>query len=212
MKNFIIFVLFSIGLNLFGQNDSIENSELFKLKHVLNEGDFLETYKDWLEIIKTVGQYPNLPIDIDKKVHFSFVNNFKGENKEQLFHRTLEWIYLRYGIIPNNIYSDKESGKIILNNNINIDTDYYCNYTAIMTMKDEKLMFEFINIAYQPSSDFNSNNNNWVNIENLVPIVQKSRQFWKPDLVFLKKVTDRFNSEMESLVNYINDYSLNYNF
>ncbi len=207
MRNFIFFVLLSIGFNVFGQNDSIENSELFKLKHVLNDGDFLETYKAWFETIKTVGQYPNLPIDIDKKVHFSFVNNFKGENKEQLFHRTLEWIYLRYGIIPNNIYSDKESGKIILNNSINVDTDYYCNYTAIISMKDEKLMFEFTNIAYDHNSD-----NTWINIENLVPIVRKSRQFWKPDLVFLKKVNDRINSEMESLVNYINNYDLNYNF
>jgi hypothetical protein len=70
-------------------------------------------------------------------------------NKEKLFNRTLEWLAIYYGIVPSYIYSYLEDGKIIFRNSLNLKTGSTCNFATIISIKNEKILTEYLGIAYQ---------------------------------------------------------------
>lgn len=149
MKNSLFVVLLVSGLNLYGQNDSIEKTTLYsrKLSNEISQDEFLNSWHKWNETIKEINGYPNMPLDQNGQVHYSFINNFPGENKDRLFNITLEWLSINYGLIPSSIYCNKEDGKIILRNNMEMKIGYTCNYTSVITIKNEKMLMEFYNIS-----------------------------------------------------------------
>lgn len=211
MKILFILPILFIGLNLYGQTDSIERAVLYNkiLSKKMDQVAYAETCLAWVQILKEIVKYPDLPLEQNGQVHYIFLNDFKDLSKEKLFNRTLEWLLIRNGLVPASLYSNHEDGKIILRNGISIDTDYTCTYTSRITIKDNKILLEFINIGYQryyAGDQYSSERTINFNINQVYPVILKKSTEWKSNLILLRKTNELFNLESESLFDYIINY------
>lgn len=222
MKSSIILLILIIGSDLYGQTDSIEKTSIYNklLSNEIKQEEFNRTWHRWNETMKAIEQYPNLHLDQSGQVHYSFLNNFKDFNKEKLFNQTLEWLSINYGLVPSGIYSNPEDGKIILRNSIDLKAGGSCNFTTVISIKNEKIMIEFFNIAYQSfHAGYLSGNNVWIpdrtfnrRINQVYPVVLKSISEWNENLNLLKNTNELFNSESKNLCDYIMTYDSSYMF
>ncbi|HEY5590984.1 MAG TPA: hypothetical protein VIK55_08185 [Paludibacter sp.] len=214
MRNLFIFLLIIIGSNLYGQTDSIEKAAVYNkfLSKDLSQEDYTDIANKWNQTIKKIHKYPDLPLDQNGQVHYSFLNNFKNMNKEKLFHRALEYISINYGIPPVNLYSNLEDGKIIFGNSFNVDATLTGTYTCIMSIKDEKILTEYINIGCQvfyPGSSgdvYIPETTRNYNINQFYPIILKNAKDWNRNLNLFKVANEYLKSEVDRL----HDYSMNY--
>ncbi len=221
MRNLLILLLIIVGSNLYGQTDSIEKAMMhdrFLSKEITQE-EFSEIGINWNLAIKKFDKYPDLPLDQNAQVHYSFLNNFKNMNKQKLFNRALEFISLNYGIFPPNLYSNLEEGKIILNHSFYIDATYSGTYTGIFSIKDEKIRAEFINVGYQIYHPGYSALDFWVpestssfSINQLYPVISKNSKDWSKNLNLFKTTNEYFQNEIDRLYDYSKDYDSNYTF
>jgi len=219
MKKSLILLILISGLKLYGQTDSLEKDILYKkvLSKELNQTEFAEIGSKWNQTIKKIAKYPDLPLDQNGQVHYSFVNKFTDLNKEKLFIRTLEWLSANYGLFPSYLYSNLDDGKIILRNTVNLIAGNTCTYTSIISLLNEKMHIEFINIGYQRFYDGYFTDGAWIpertvnfSINQVYPIILKKSSEWMFNLNLLKSTTEFFNSEIDNFTNYITDYdSLN---
>ena len=221
MKNSIIFLVLIFGSNLYGQSDSIEKAILYNklLSKEIGQGEYSKIGMRWNQTIKEIKKYPDLPLDQNGQVHYSFLNKFVDINKEKLFTRTLEWLSINYGLVPSYIYSNLEDGKIIFRNNLNINDINSCNYTSVISIKNEKILMEIINIGYQAYNEGHYSYNEWVpdktlnfSISQVYPVILKNPLEWNSNLNLLKTTNELFNTEERNLYNYIMSYADSYVF
>ena len=221
MKYAIILTILIFGSDLYGQTDSIEKASIYNkmASKEIEQEEFVRTWQNWNQKMKEIKQYPNLPLDQSGKVHYSFVNNFPDFNKEKLFHRTLEWLSINYGLIPSYIYSDAEDGKIIFRNSLDLKTGRTCNYTSVITIKNEKILTEYISIAYQTFTPGHYFGDIWIpdktvdsDISEVYPIVLKKFSEWNSNLNLLKTTNELFPTETKNLNDYIESYDSLYVF
>lgn len=221
MKSSLVALFIIYGSILYAQTDSIEVSVIFKkLKDKeIRQDEFSKIWTAWQQTIKEFKKYPDLPLDQSGQVHYSLLSQFKGYSKEKLFTRTLEWLTINYGLIPSYIYTNPEDGKIIYRNSINLITGNACTYSAIVTVKDEKILTEFVNIGYQTLTEGHFSDNSWVpertidfGINEVYPVILKKSSGWNSSLFLLKTTNDFFNTEVEIINNYIISYDAFYMF
>jgi hypothetical protein len=221
MKYFIILSILLSGSNLFGQTDSIEKSVIYNqlVAGKIEQEEFSKIWLKWNQTMKELKHYPDLPLDKSGKVHYLFLNAFGAANKEKLFNHTLEWLAINYGLIPSYIYSDPEDGKIVFRNSLNLKKDISCTCTTVISIKDEKIMVEYISIAYQTYYEGHYKGDIWVpettgnsDISQIYPIVLKKPADWNENLDLLKLTNELFNTETKNLCDYISTYDSIYIF
>lgn len=216
MKNSVILLLLIFGSTLYGQTDSIEKAILYNkvLSKEIGQVEYSRNALKWVQTIKELGKYPELPLDQNGKIHYLFLYKFIDFNKETLFNRTLEWLSINYGLVPSYLYSNLEDGKIIFRNSLNIDYNNTCAYTSIISIKNEKILMEIINISYQVFYEGHYSYNEWVPEKTLnfslsenYPIILKDPSTWKANLLWLKTVDELFSTEKKNFYDYITIYN-----
>jgi hypothetical protein len=207
--------------SLYGQSDSIEKAIIHQkvLSKEISQEEYIKIARKWNETIKKLGRYPDLPVDQDGRVYYSFVDSFDNMNKEKLFNRSLEWLSIKHGILPAGLYSNLADGKIIFRSNFNIRSNITGNYTTVITIQNGKVLIEFINIGYETFYSGQYSGDTWVperyintSIEQVYPIILKNPAEWNLDLDMLKITNDWFKAEIANLHNYIMDYDQHYVF
>ena len=215
MKHLLLLLILLASYDLFGQTDSIEKALFYKKYYGLDadQQENLKTWLKWIQTIKEMSQYPDLPLDLGGNVHYTFKKEFKDETKEKLYHRILEWLSINYGIVPAYIYSNLDDGKIILRNNTSLNSVYTCNYTSVISVKNEKIRVEYINLSYQTFDAGHYSGENWVPdqtttlaIDQFYPVILKKPSEWNSILILFKSTNDFFTTETSNLYNYILSY------
>lgn len=211
MKNPLFLLLLFVGSNLFGQTDSIEKATIYNklMSKEIKEPEFTKILIEWNQ--KISKKYPDLPLDQNGQVHYIFLNEFKDFDKEKLFNRTLEWLSINYGLIPADIYTNLKDGKIIFRNSLDLITNTTCVYTAIISIKDEKIKVELLSISYQTyyEADYSSgipDKTISFNINEVYPIILKKSSEWNSNLILLMNTNNLFNTEIKNLCDYILSY------
>ena len=212
MKNFFFLLILLFESNLFGQTDSLEKAVLYNkyTSKEISDIDFSNIWSQWKQKMKTI-KYPDLPLDQSGHVHYVFINEFTGFDREKLFNRTIEWLAINYGLLPVNMYSNLKEGKIILRNSLNLNKTYSCVYTLIISIKDEKIRLELISLSYQAyfEGDYDSGipekTINY-NLNEIYPIILKKPSEWNLYLSLFKKTNQLFNAEIKNLGDYIFSY------
>ena len=221
MKNSIFILILIFGSALYGQTDSIEKAALYNkmLSKEIGQIEYSRIATRWNQTIKEFQKYPELPLDQNGKVHYLFLYKFINLNKEKLFTRTLEWLSINYGLIPSYIYSNPEDGKIIFRNTLNLNDINSCTYTSVITIKNEKILMEIINVGYQAFYEGHYSDGEWVpdktinfSASQIYPIILKNPSEWSSDLNLLKTTNDHFNIEKVNLNDYIMSYDDSYIF
>jgi hypothetical protein len=227
MKKILSFILLMpLITNVFAQSLAIEqnyiNSEIQSGK--LNADQVRTLGVKW-NLFNKRFRYPELPLNkISGEVDFSDTLYFDNKKRDVIFERSLEWIAVNYGSI---LHKDPDSGKIIANGNINIahTADYRgsfnspveyktvtsANYAMVLTIKDNKLKYNIINIEYTFTDNYGSSYT--IPINSLFPVISNDEFQWKKYLTVLyesKKIL--YISLKNSLTEYINDIDGDYNF
>jgi hypothetical protein len=225
-KILLILVLVCTFKNLFSQSLDTEfkyiNSEIQSGK--LNTDQVKNLGVKWNLFTKRF-RYPELPLNkITGEVDFSDTLFFEDKKKDIIYERSLEWIAINYGSI---LHKDTESGKIIANGNINIShtADYRgsfntpaeyktvtsANYAMVLTIKDNKLKYDILNIEYTFTDNYGTSYT--LPINSLFPVISNDEFQWKKYLTVLnesKKIL--YISLKNSLTDYINKVDEDYNF
>ena len=221
MKSSFIIGLLLFGSYVYGQTDSTERAAIYNklISKEIEQNDFSKLWPRWNQAINEFKKYPDLPLDQNKKVHYSFLNKFPDFKKELLFNRTLEWLSINYGLIPEYIYSSKEDGKIIFRNSVDLKTGNTCTYTSVISIKDEKILMEIINIGYQTYYEGYYLNEKWIpektvnqEISHFYPVILKKPLEWSSILGMFKATNEFFNTETGNLCDYIISYDSTYVF
>lgn len=221
MKTVIISLILMIGLNLYGQTDSIEVSLLYKkaLSNEISGQDFSTSIKNWKEAIKKVNGYPEIPINSNGKIQYSFVRDFPNLSKGLLYKRTLEWFSISYGIVPAYLYSNLEDGRIICSNSLKVSDNTTSSFTYVISIKDKKILMDILNLGYQVTSAGYYSGDKWIpespyysGIDGALPVILKEPQKWTFYLNLLKTINKQMNDEISSLNDYLNNYDSRYNF
>lgn len=211
MKSSLILLMLFFGSNLYGQTYSIEK-DIFHKKLVdkeIDQNEFSSVWLKWTQTIKEIKTYPDLPLDQNGQVHYTFLNEFKNFDKEKLFNRTLEWLSINYNLIPANVYSNLKDGKIIFRNSLDLIKNYTCTYTSIISIKDEKIKMELTSIVYQvylPEQTIS------FNINKVYPIILKDPSEWNSNLNLLKTTNELIDAETKNLCDYILSYDISNTF
>lgn len=211
MRNLFIPLFLLIGISVFSQNDSTEKAILHKrvVSNQITQAEFARIAANWNRIVTAEKGYPELPFNQSKQVHYVFLSDFENAKKELLFRRTLEYLAVNYGLLPNFIYSSEQDGKIIVTNSFNADNRNTCNYTCVISVKDNRMMTEFIKITLTVDTEWGQST---TGIEKTFPVITKRMQEWQPALSLLKKVNEFFESEIAGLSLFIENYESNYTF
>jgi len=217
MKNLLVLLFVIFGSNLYGQTDSLEKAALHN--KFLSKSISMKKLTDigfyWNQ---AVGNYPDLPLDQNGQVHYTFLNNFKNINKEKLYHRVLEYLSINYGLFPESLYANLEDGKIIFDNSFNVEANLTGSYTCVISIKDEKILTEYINngcqVFYPGSSGdvYIPSSTTSFNINQLYPVILKNSKNWNRNLNLFKVTNEYIKSEAERLRDYSLNYDANYTF
>jgi len=222
----LIIVLVCFGINIFSQSLDIEqkyiNSEIQSGK--LNPDQVKTLGVKW-NLFNKRFRYPELPLNkVTDEVDFSDTLAFDDKKRNIIFERSLEWIAINYGSI---LHKDPDSGKIIANGNMNIThtadykgsfgslVDYQtvtsANYTMVLTIKDNKMKYNIINIEYTFTDNYGSSYT--LPITSLFPVFSNDESQWKRFLTVLYESKQIFYISLKnSLTEYINKTNEDYNF
>lgn len=215
MKTTLTLLLLFFGNCLYAQSDSAERAVLSHklLVKEISQEDFSKVGPKWSQFLKKYGEYPELPLDQNGQVRYSYTQSFGIINKEKLFNRTLEWIAVNYGLYSANLYSNPEDGRIILNNNFPVNETYSCNYTVNISIKTGKMLVEFFNIGYQGFFPGHDSGGAWVpdrtvsfSISQVFPVILKNQSEWTRDLDLFKAANTQFKTEIANLWDYLTNY------
>jgi hypothetical protein len=211
MNKMLLPLFLLIGIAAFGQTDSLERAIMHDrvVSNQITQEEFARIAANWNRIVTAEKGYPELPFNQSKQVHYVFLSDFENIKKELLFRRTLEYLAVNYGLLPNFMYSNEQDGKIIFTNSFNADNRNTCNYTGVISMKDNKMMTEFIKISLTVDTEWGQSTSG---IEKTFPIITKRMQEWQPTLNLLKKVNEFFESEIAGLSLFLENYESNYTF
>jgi len=213
-SSLILIALFFVSI-LYGQTDSLEKAAIYKriVSKEIFQDEFSAIWTKWSQTIKKIDKYPDLPLDKAGQVHYSFLKEYTGINKEILFTRTLEWLSTNYGLFPSYIYSNLDDGKIIIRNTVSLITGNNCTYSSTVSIKNEKMLIEFFNIGYQTFYDGYYVDGAWIpertanfGINQVYPIILKKPSEWNSNLTLFKTTNEFFNSEIENFSHYVINY------
>ena len=209
MKNIFFLLFILVASDLFGQTDSLEKAALSNkfISKEITETYYSRTGNAWLQFINEV-KYPDLQMDQNGKVHYVFINEYKGFDKEKLFNRTMEWLAINYGLLPVNMYYNVKDGKIILRNSLTLINNYSCGFTTIISIKDEKIKFEAVSLTYEVyyAGDYASGipeKTLSFGIDKYYPVILKKPSEWSLNLSLFKTTNELFNTEIKNLNDYI---------
>jgi hypothetical protein len=221
MKSALILVILVFGINLYGQTDSIEKG-IIKRRLTLNlytQKEYSKVLAKWEQSVAKVKKYPSLPLDPSGQIYYSFQCELKNMTKEKIFNRAFEWLAITYGVTPGGLYSNVNDGKIILYNSMDLDIDNTCTYTYIITIRDEKILIEFIRVRFKMFQVAHNAGGTWIpdgvvnfDISKVYPIISKEPSEWDIYLGLLRATDDYFNREVRLLCEYIMTYDTNYKF
>lgn len=221
MKTIVTILILMIGCNMYGQTDSIENSVLYKkaLSLEISGQDYSTTIKKWNETIKKMNGYPKLPLNASGKIQYSFVKDFPNLSKGVLYNRILEWFSIAYGIVPANLYANKEDGKIICSTSFQISANTTSSFTYVFTIKDKKILMDIMNLGYNVFRAGYYSGETWIpdktyysDIDQVFPIILKEPSKWNFYLDTLMTFDKQFKSESDNLSEYLINYDSRYNF
>lgn len=221
MRALIIILILSIGINTYAQTDSLEISFLYKkaLSNEISGEEFSNTVKKWNETIKKKNIYPQIPFNAEGKIQYSFIIEFPNLTKKMLFNSVLEWLTISYGIIPTNLYSNLEDGRIICNNSLVVYDGITSSYTYTISIKDNKILIDYINLSYRVNIPGYYSGDTWIpessnynNIDEIFPIIFKESSKWKSYIDLISTINKQINDDVESLSAYIHKYDARYNF
>ena len=215
MKTILTFLLLLAGTCLYAQSDTSERVALSQklLKKEISEEDFSKIGPKWSQFLKKYGEYPELPLDQNGHVRYSYTQSFGMTPKDKLFNHTLEWIAINYGLYSANLYSNPEDGRIILNNNFSVNETYSCNYTVIVSIKTGKMLVEFFNVGYQGFFPGHDSGGGWVpdktinlDINQIFPVILKNQLEWNRDLDLFKATNTQVKAQIANLWDYLTNY------
>lgn len=221
MKRLLILLIFPLALNLYAQTDSIEKKSLYDycVKNKMYIDDYSKAGAKWNQAIKSINGYPVLPFNENGKVEYVFVEDFKSIDKTQLFSRALEYISLTYGLTPAYLYSNQIDGKIIITQSFDLSANTKYTFSYIITVKDEKLMMEFLNIDYEIKSGGYYSSDVWIpesksttRVDQIFPIILKKQSEWSSYLGFILQMDNHFRDEVLNLRTYVLNYQIRYSF
>ncbi|MBN1951706.1 MAG: hypothetical protein JW801_10915 [Bacteroidales bacterium] len=220
MRIHALLIALLIGSELFGQSDSIEKAILYQ-KYFAEEvslDDFRQIGLKWNQTLAAT-KYPDLPLNDLGEVQYSYITDFQDISKEKLFNRSLEWLAISYGLFPAYLYSNPEDGKIIFTNSLYINYNTAGTFTCILSIKDEKILMDFINIGYQVTSKGYYSGDYWVpeatnhyTTDKLFPIILQDSGRWSYYLRIVTAINDQITKDLESLNDYIVKYDVRYLF
>ena len=220
MRISILLIIFIIGPKIHGQTDSLEKAIFYnkvQTKEISNF-EFSIIGKKWNETLKNIP-YPDLSVNSEGKLQYSFITDFQDISGEKLFNRILEWLSITYGLIPAYLYSNPEDGKIICSNSVSIDNNTSVTYTSIYTIKDGSVLMEFPNIGYQVTSAGYYSGDTWIPertnyypIDQVFPIILRGPEKWTYYFRIVRTLNDRILEDMNSLNDYIVNYDLRYTY
>ena len=221
MKNLLVLLLIIVSSSLYGQTDSIEKAAITAkfLSKDLTQEALSQIGSKWNILMKKINKYPDLPLDKDGVVHYQYLNDFKNMKKEILFNRILEFLTINYGFYPSNLYSNSADGKIIFNGSFNIDGTYSGIYTAVISIKDEKLWIQYINIGFQAFYGAHDSGGTWYpdrttnsSISQFYPVLLKDPSQWVVTFNLFKTSNEYYKNEAEKLSNFLTTYDSTYMF
>lgn len=221
MRTIITFLILMIGSNIFGQNDSIEKAVLFKKASSsdISVSQYSRIVKDWNITLKNVKGYPKVPINNVGKIQYSFLKDFPDLSKRFLYNRILEWFSITYGIVPANLYSNPEDGKIICSNSLKISDNTTSSFTYVISIKDKKILLDIVNLGYMETQAGHYTNDTWIpdtsnfyGIDQVFPIILKDSAKWEYYLNIVITIHKQINNDIDSLSDYIINFDLRYNF
>jgi hypothetical protein len=207
----VIFSLFSQTVAT-AQTDSLEIVALTQkfLSNKLTQDEVSSIGSKWFKLINKENPYPNLPLDANSQVHYTFLDSYEELTTETIFNKTLEWLAISYSIYPSTIYTNTSDGKIIYNNSFTISDNYSCYYKCIITIQHSKMLIEFINIGYQDFRPGHYEGEIWIqdyssytDISQIFPIILKKSFLWDYYLKSLKSTNQEFDRINESLKAYV---------
>lgn len=201
----IIILLVAMWTNASAQSLTAEKDALYKkvTSKEISQDRYNSIANKWNSLMKSV-KYPELSLDSDSLVHYTYVSDFSGVDKDKLFSRTLEWLAISKGLLPAQLYSNREDGRIIFDDGFKINDTYTGFFTCIVTVVDSKLVLEFINLSYQ--SAYQNQIQATFLIGDLIPVVTKEESKWKTYLGIMG-VT---NKKVLEFVGQLRDYQLNF--
>ncbi|MBK7132434.1 MAG: hypothetical protein IPH69_06300 [Bacteroidales bacterium] len=212
MKYFFFLLLLLASFNLSGQTDSLEKAVLHNklLSKEITDAGYSKTMEQWVELINRV-KYPDLPLDQNGVVHYVFINEFKGFDREKLMNRTREWLAINYGFLPGDMYFNEKEGKIILRNSLSLIYSYSCIFTSVISIKDEKIKFEMISLVYEAfyKGDMSADRPDKTvsfSISDVYPVILKKSSEWPLNLTLFKATNKLFDTEIKNLNDYITSY------
>jgi hypothetical protein len=197
------------------QSDSIERHAYYaKLTaNEVSQEEFTKKWREWNQRMKDKA-YPDLPLDQNNMVHYTFLNEYGNTAKTILFNRTMEWLAINYGIIPSSVYASSDDGKIIYRNSLPIRGATKCSYTSIISIADGRIYSEFFSITYEYSKYNDDGSISDINlpISDVFPIILKKPSEWDSNLDLLKRTNSLFKREAENNELYITSYNSTYDF
>jgi hypothetical protein len=212
MKYFFFLFLLLASANLFGQTDSLEKAILHNklISKEITQAGYTKTISQWVELINRV-KYPDLPLDQNGVVHYVFINEFKGFDREKLINRTREWLSINYGLLPGDMYTNEKEGKIILRNRLSLLDNYSCIFTSVISIKDEKIKLEIISLIYEAYYEGDQSAGRpektvSFNISEVYPVILKRPSDWPVNLSLFKATNKLFDTEIKNLNDYITSY------
>jgi hypothetical protein len=212
MKSLIILSLLFLSSIVYGQTDSIEKAVIYNemVSGRIEKPEFSRIWARWNEVIKEIKTYPDLPLDQYGQIHYSILKEFPQFDQGMLFNKALEWLTIRHNLIPSYLYSNQADGKIIFRNSVGLNTGNSCTYACRISVKDGKILTEFINIGYETFFEGHYSDGEWVpertlsfGIGQVYPIVLKRPTEWNVNLRLLRATNEMLENEDNSLNEYM---------
>lgn len=224
MKPILLLLVLALTFSLQSTAQSAEAEYQYLLKQhesgQISTARFQNDAHEWVDWLEKYGDYPNLPVNDEGRVSYSLLIEFPEQiSQKALFHHSLEWLALNLQILPNQLYSNEQDGKIIFNLAFPTETSYDCNYTGILTIRDGKILCEFINLAMSKFIVGHYSGDSWVGDQNLrfpiesyYPVVTKRSSEWKASLDLFKLINERLLGYVNSLSAFHENYETNNSF
>nr|WP_321412027.1 hypothetical protein [uncultured Carboxylicivirga sp.] len=218
MKKFpLLILLMFVATTMFGQTSKLEENALYNkfMSKELSKEMYSSFAVRWNKIIDDFKEYPELPLDEDSVVHYTYVSDFPGVNKDHLFNQSMEFLAVKFGLYPSFMYANKEDGRIIFDNSFELIDNYTGFYTGIITIIDEKIVFEFINLSYQAFFKGHYSGNVWVEdktvntgIDTAYPVILKDPAHWRLYLTLFEKTNSQILTQINSFRSFHTSYPL----
>lgn len=213
-------ILSLLSLNSWAQTDTLEFN---LIKQSINNGDndlgdFQAFTKKWFKSIEKFGGYPNLPVDDNGQAQYSYFIQNDQLSKAELFQHSLEWLAVNQNILPNQTYNNLDDGKIIFYGSFPAE-QFSCNYTGVLTIKEGKILFEFMNPTFQQFVQGHYSGDSWVSdqtiskpLTSLYPVYKQPNYEWSAIWQLFKITNKTIPDTVYSLSDYVQNYKQNNDF